>query len=36
LVIVRDEYALLTIEKLVTLLGLHVTDLLDPTLGGGS
>jgi hypothetical protein len=36
LVIVGDEYALLTVEELVTRLGLHVTDLLDPTLGGRS
>ena len=34
LVIVGDEYALLTIEELVTLLGLHVTDILDPTRAG--
>jgi hypothetical protein len=32
LVIVGDEYALLTVEELVTRLGLHVTDLLDPSL----
>jgi hypothetical protein len=36
LVIVDDEYALLTVEELVTRLGLHVTDLLDPSLGGRS
>jgi hypothetical protein len=36
LIIVGHEYALLTVEELVTLLGLHVTDLLDPTLGGRS
>ena len=34
LVIVGDEYALLTVEELVTRLGLHVTDLLDPSLAG--
>lgn len=34
LVIVGDEYALLTAEELVTRLGLHVTDLLDPSLAG--
>lgn len=32
--IVDDEYALLTIEQVVTLLGLQVTRLLDPALGG--
>lgn len=36
LVIVGDEYALLSIEELVTLLGLQVTELLDPTLAGRS
>ena len=36
LVIGGDKYALLTVEELVTRLGLHVTDLLDPTLGGRS
>jgi hypothetical protein len=36
LVIAGDEYALLTVEELVTLLGLQVADLLDPTLGGWS
>lgn len=32
--IVDDEYALLTIEQVVTLLGVQVTRLLDPALGG--
>lgn len=36
LVVVGDEYALLTVEELVTRLGLQVTELLDPTLGKGS
>jgi hypothetical protein len=36
LVIVGDGYALLTVEELVTLLGLRVTELLDPTLSKGS
>jgi hypothetical protein len=35
LVIVGDEYALLTVEELVIRLGLHVTDLLDPSVAGG-
>jgi hypothetical protein len=34
LAIVGNEYALLTVEELVTLLGLQVTRLLDPTLVG--
>jgi hypothetical protein len=34
LVVVGDVYALLTVEELVTRLGLHVTDLLDPSLAG--
>jgi hypothetical protein len=36
LVLVGDEYALLTVEELVTRLGLQVTELLDPTLRRGS
>ena len=36
LVILADEYALLTVEELVTLLGLQVTELLDPTLRKGA
>lgn len=36
MVVVGDEYALLTPEQLVTLLGVQVRDLLDPTLGAPS
>ena len=32
MVVVGDEYMLLTAEELVTMLGLHVADLLDPSL----
>ncbi len=33
MVVVGDEYTLLSAEELVTLLGVHVRSLLDPSLG---